>query len=310
MTSRSCRCSRRSPTFGSPPRPCGAARRRALRRTRRAPRPAARGHARLLRLGQGRRLPDGAPGRSTAPRRRSPSWPASADVRAHDLPRPRRQRRARRRSDARGHPRPAARASAGPPQADRAGRDDLLQVRPAGPRAPQPRGGGRGHAAGRLPRRARQRPRPARASSWTTLSEHSLRRLSRARARRSRLRAASSAPSRPSTSSACWRSARAPRGGREPRLPGRRCARSRGCSRGRRRARCCPPGTASARRWRARRPRRRRRRAAAPVRASSPFFRALVDNLEMTLAKSSARGRARVPRARAAREQTATASGR
>ena len=56
--------------------------------------------------------------------------------RAHDLPRPRRQRRARRRPDARGDPRPGARPSARADQADGAGRDDLVQVRPARARLP------------------------------------------------------------------------------------------------------------------------------------------------------------------------------
>ena len=63
--------------------------------------------------------------------------------RADDLPRPRRQRRARRRPDARRDPRPAARRTRRPAEGDRAGRDDLVQVRPAGARLPQPRGGAR-----------------------------------------------------------------------------------------------------------------------------------------------------------------------
>ena len=65
-------------------------------------------------------------------------------------------------------------------------------------------------------------------------------------------------------------------------LPRRRCGRSRGCSRGRRTACCCPRGS---------------ERGTAFGEASDdslrdlyqrlPFFRTVVDNLEMTLAKSS-----------------------
>ena len=77
---------------------------------------------------------------------------AAPPARADDLPRPRRQRRPRRRPDARGHPRPAARPPARTAEADRAGRDDLVQVRAARARLPEPRGGAGGDAARGLPR--------------------------------------------------------------------------------------------------------------------------------------------------------------
>ena len=57
-----------------------AARRRALRGARRAPRPPARGHARLLRLGQGRRLPDGRVGELPRPGVARARWPAERDI--------------------------------------------------------------------------------------------------------------------------------------------------------------------------------------------------------------------------------------
>ena len=83
-----------------------AARMPGARRTR-------RGDGRLLRLGQGQRLPRGAVGdlpRAGGARRRR----ARARRRADDLPRPRRQRRARRRADPRRDPRAAGRLPAGP----------------------------------------------------------------------------------------------------------------------------------------------------------------------------------------------------
>ena len=77
---------------------------------------------------------------------------AASRDRADGLPRARRQRRPRRRADARRDPRPAAGAPAGAAPRDRAGRDDLVQVRAARPRVPQPRGGARRHAARRVSR--------------------------------------------------------------------------------------------------------------------------------------------------------------
>ena len=104
--------------------------------------------------------------------------------RAHDLPRPRRQRRPRRRPDARRDPGAAARPSARAPQADRAGRDGLRQVRPARPRAPQPRGGAwRPRCSPRSPTRSATRRRRAARELLDALSAHVLRDLPRAGAR-------------------------------------------------------------------------------------------------------------------------------
>jgi phosphoenolpyruvate carboxylase len=61
----------------------------------------------------------------------------------------------------------------------------------------------------------------------------------------------------------------------------RTCARYRGSSPGRRRASCCPAGTASARRWTP-----SRQGAAREMAEAWPFFRATLGNLEMVLAKS------------------------
>ena len=247
----------------------------AARRTR-------RGDGRLLRLGQGRRLPRRAvgdlPRAGGARRRRAP-----ARRRADDLPRPRRQRRARRRPDVRGDRLAAGRLPAGPRQADRAGRDDLVQVRARGAGAPQPRGGARGDAArdlsGARCRRRRQRP-TARCS--TSMADVSRTRLPRARLGGRALRRSSSASSRRSTSCRCSRSRRARRAARTTPTTSRRCARSRGCSRGRRTACCCRRGSAAA----PRSPKSAMRTCAIST-SACPFFRAIVDNLEMTLAKSS-----------------------
>ena len=141
----------------------GAARGRAvLDAGARRPRAAARGDGRLLRLRQGRRLPrlavDDVPRAGGARGGR-----ARARARADDLPRPRRQRRARRRPDPRVDPRAGARRAAGAPEADRAGRDDLREVRAARHRVPQPRGGTVGDRAERLPRAGRPQPGRGRA---------------------------------------------------------------------------------------------------------------------------------------------------
>ena len=129
----------------------------------------------------------------------------------------------------------------------RAGRDDRVQVRAAGPRAPQPRAGARGDPARVVPRgrehlaagRGRERDAtelaarsheaygafvdddpafPAFFHRFTPIDELALLEIG----------------SRPA----------APPGRRRRALAG--CARSRGSSPGRRTAACCPPGTASA----------------------------------------------------------------
>ena len=104
----------------------------------------------LLGLGQGRRLPRGAVGdprgaRGTRRGRRCKRR------RAHGLPRARRQHGARRRPDAPRDPRAAPAARRRAPSHHRAGRDDRVQVRPAGARAPQPRAGAGGDAARVVP---------------------------------------------------------------------------------------------------------------------------------------------------------------
>ena len=75
--------------------------------------------------------------------------------RAHDLPRPRRQHRPWRRPDPRRHPRAAGGPCAGTSEAHRTGRDDLVQVRPAGARLPQSRSGALRDAALGVPERRR-----------------------------------------------------------------------------------------------------------------------------------------------------------
>ena len=63
-----------------------------------------------------------------------------ARCRADAVPGPRWGGRPRRRPGLRGDPRPAARGDRRPAEADRAGRDDLVQVRAAGARGAEPRG--------------------------------------------------------------------------------------------------------------------------------------------------------------------------
>ncbi len=203
-------------------------------------------------------------------------------VAADDLPRPRRQRRAGRRPDPCRDRVAACGRAAGPDEADRAGRDGVVQVRARGARAPQPGSGARGHAARDVPRA------PARAAARTTNAccstgwPRSRTPPTASSSGRTTSSSSSSGRSRRSTSSRCWRSPRDPRG--VPTTPTicRRCGRSRGCSPGRRTASCCRPGSAAGR--------RSSRSAPTSLRElyeRLPFFRAVVDNLEMTLAKSS-----------------------
>ena len=131
-------------------------------------------HARLLGLGQGRRLPHQPVGdlpRAGAARRAG----ARARRRGDVLPRPRRLAVARRRARPPGDPRPAARNARRRRADHRAGRGDLGQVRRPGAGGPlaraaavgaaaRPRGAGR-RSARRLPRRDRPRRRRARATS-------------------------------------------------------------------------------------------------------------------------------------------------
>ena len=80
----------------------------------------------------------------------------------------------------------------------------------------------------------------------------------------------------------CWRSPRGRLAVRTTPTICRLCAQSRGCSRGRRIGCCCRRGSAVARRSS-----RSVREALRELYERLPFFRAVVDNLEMTLAKSS-----------------------
>ena len=151
-------------------------------------------------------------------------------------------------------------------------------------RAPQPRGGARRHAAGDLSRAPARRRRATTSGSCSTgmaASRHvtrtarfvwendALRRvLPGVHAGRRAGDAARSPPGR--------------RGGRTTPTTSRRCGRSRGCSRGRRTACCCRRGSVADRHSRRSAP-----DALRELYERLPFFRAVVDNLEMTLAKSS-----------------------
>ena len=204
-------------------------------------------------------------------------WP-----RADDLPRPRRQRRTRRWADARRHPGAASQPAARPAQADGAGRDDLLQVRAARPCLPEPRIGRGCDAPLRLPGGDRDRAVRRGGRAHVGPLGARARRLPGASSTRIRRSCRSSASSRRSTSSRCSKSAR-----------GRRAGRTADDDLAALRAipwvfawtqnRCVLPawygcGTAF---------------EAADIGELQelyrtwPFFRSLVENLEMTLAKSS-----------------------
>ena len=163
-TSTACRCSRRSPTCTARPGlverdarpPPAAARSRSWSATPTRARTAAtsrrtweiyRAQEELVALGE------------------------RARRRADGLPRPRRLGRAE--AGARryaGDPRPAARGRRRPAQADRAGRDDRVQVRPSRARRAEPRGGRGSDAADRLSRRGRDLapPNAEHATRWTS----------------------------------------------------------------------------------------------------------------------------------------------
>ena len=208
------------------------------------------GDARLLGLQQGGRHRDepvGDPPRPAAPARgrRAPRRAPAA------LPRPRRHRRARRRPHPRGDPRPARRDARRRAQDDRAGRGHLRQVPAARARAREPRAD-----AGRVGRGQRAAPRAAAHRRGAhALVRHDGRDLRRGlRALRGRwsptptCRRTTSPPRR----SSCWASctsARARRGAPTPAPAWRACARSRGSSAGRSRARSSPAGSAWAAAW-------------------------------------------------------------
>ena len=210
--------------------------------------------------------------------------------RADDLPRPRRLGGPGWRADPRRHPRPASGRGRRPPQADGAGRDDRVQVRPlrASPSATSRRRSRRRSSPPFPPSPASSRRMPAPATRWTS-SRASRRRPTAASSGTTLRSRPSSAASRRSTSSRCSRSApgRPPGPRRPPPASSRRSGRSRGCSPGRRTAACCRPGTAAAPRFHAYGLEGERLAWLRRLYAEWPFFRALLENLEMTLAKSS-----------------------
>ena len=235
-------------------------------------------------------------GASRGPRRR-------ARRRAHRLPRPRRQHRPGRRTDLRRRARPAAARDRRPPEADRAGRDDLVQVRPARARPAQPRGGG---LSTLLDVRSRD--------SWPASRSQTRARLMRALSAAARCAPTGASSGEDPRSRAFFRCFtpidelahardRARALSRGPRRPPRTsCAALRAIPWvfAWTQNRCLLPawygcGTALAtadvgrcaalQRW--------------------PFFRALIENLEMTLAKSSMRIAPRLPRACVHRRPTA-----
>ena len=132
-------------------------------------------------------------------------------------------------------------------QADRAGRDDLVQVRPA--RASRIATSRRRSPATLLSAfpEVRGAAPPDGARELLEGCRDARRSVPRARLGGRWLRRTSSARSRRSTSSRCSRSDPGRRAGRPATTTSRRSARSRGCSRGRRTAACSRPGTDAAR---------------------------------------------------------------
>ena len=163
------------------------------------------------------------------------------------------------------------------------------QVRDPGDRPPRARAG-RERDAGHDPaRRAADRPGPpgplrgGHGARWRERSARAYRALVHERPAAS---PRSSARSRRSTRSPACSSARGPRGA-GPTPASTTSARSRGCSRGRRRASCCPPGSA----WGPRCATPREAHGLELLRemeASWPFFAGLLSNAEMACAKADA----------------------
>ena len=137
----------------------------------------------------------------------------------------------------------------GQAEADGAGRDGLLQVRPARPRLPEPRScASRRRSLSAFPEASGAEPPAKRLALLADLSERAYRAYRRARARGRGLPAVLP-PVHPDRRAGAARDRLAARrGGRAARTTSPRSAPSRGCSRGRRTAACSPPGTAAARR--------------------------------------------------------------
>ena len=212
---------------------------------------------RLLGLGQGRRPVRrrvGAVQGAGGDRRGLPRHRRAGDA----VPRPRRQRRPRRRADLHRHPVAAARIGRRPHPRHRAGRDDPGQVRPRGDRRPHARDLHDGDARGEPHAGAQADRRGARADGGHRLRvAHG---LSRRRLRPPALRRVLPRRRRRSRSCRCSTSAAGRRGGPAAAPASSRCARSRGSSRGRRTGCCWRRGWAStspsATRWPGARPTR------------------------------------------------------
>ena len=131
-------------------------------------------------------------------------------------------------------------------------------------------------------RRRRRRPRPgARMARGDGRDGGGARATPTAGSSRRRASSTTGAPRRPSTRSAGCASARGPRPGAAAPSRAARSAPSRGCSPGCRAASTCPAGTASAPRSAA-----ADRERLQEMYAAWPFFRALLDNAEMSLLKA------------------------
>ena len=232
-------------------------------------------------------------GRSTARRRSSPRWRASAGVELTIF-------HGRGGSAGRGGGPTYAAILAQPPghppgrlQGHRAGRDDLVQVRAAGPRPPQPRGGARRRRCCRafpsVAGRRRRRPSASCSTSSRRAPSAAYRELVLQRPASSTFFRAFTPVDELALLEIGSRPARRPDGARLPRVAA-------GDPLGLRLDAEPLPA--------ARVVRLRRRASPAPTAAAScgglhrelPFFRSLVDNLEMTLAKSSLEIARGVPR--------------